>query len=143
MATSQTQSAQISWEQVVRQAGQRVTPQRRAIYAALSYTPCTVTQLLADTTVRELKLDQVTVYRTLDALVDLKLVNKTFLGSRGAAYELAASHHHHAVCQSCGVVSDVHVPEEQLVLAVQSQSKFVITNHLLEFFGLCQNCQKK
>lgn len=93
------------------------------------------------------------VYRTLDTLVGLGLVYKFDFGDGRARYELAdeikgKGHHHHLVCTKCGKVIDYtdFVDEEVALLkkteeALSRKYKFKIKNHLIQFYGLCQNCE--
>jgi Fur family transcriptional regulator, ferric uptake regulator len=59
-------------------------------------------------------------------------------------YELAGKeHHHHLVCENCGKIEDVLsrvIPalEEE----IKNKHKFLVKRHSLEFFGLCEDCQK-
>ena len=53
-----------------------------------------------------------------------------------------AHHHHHIVCQDCGQVShlDICVPAG-LMGKVEDASGFRITEHHLEFKGVCADCR--
>jgi Fur family ferric uptake transcriptional regulator len=96
-----------------------------------------------------------TVYRTLDVLSALGMVYKLDFGDGRARYELAEGpkgehHHHHLVCTSCNRVIDytdfIDDEVELLRLTEQGLSKkynFKITNHLIQFYGLCDKCGGK
>ncbi len=92
------------------------------------------------------KLNEVTLYRALEAFAATGLVRRVDLGHDHAHYELmlGRGHHDHVVCTSCGTIEDVEgcalVPLEKKALV---QSKFrSIYSHNLEFFGLCRTCAK-
>jgi len=94
------------------------------------------------------KADKVTIYRTLESFVQAGLVIKVSLHRDREYYELApigGEHHHHLVCNDCGSVEDVHVPEpkdfEKNILKQSRQFKS-ITSHSLEFFGICRFCEQ-
>jgi Fe2+ or Zn2+ uptake regulation protein len=92
-------------------------------------------------------VDQVTVYRTLEALVASGLVGTVDLRHGHAHYELAVGrkHHHHIICQSCGEIEDVDECDiSPFVKKVQKDSKKfgAISEHSLEFFGICKTCSK-
>lgn len=58
------------------------------------------------------KLDRVNVYRSLDALVERKLVGRVDVGHRHMHYEsiaLTPQHRHHYVCADCGARVNPHV----------------------------------
>jgi Fur family ferric uptake transcriptional regulator len=60
-------------------------------------------------------------------------------GSRPRAH---AHHHHHIVCRDCGAVShlDICVPAG-LLGRVEDASGFRVTEHHLEFKGVCGDCR--
>ncbi len=96
-----------------------------------------------------------TVYRTLDLLCQACLVSKFDFGDKRARYELTESpkgsnHHHHLVCVGCGRVIDYEdsLEEEKKFLekvesALSKKFNFKITRHLIQFYGLCRDCQNK
>ena len=95
-----------------------------------------------------------TVYRTLELLVQMGLVFKFDFGDGRARYELSEGpkgerHHHHLVCTSCGRVVDyTDFIDEEVELLNQTEKglskkySFDITNHLIQFYGLCGSCKK-
>ncbi len=96
-----------------------------------------------------------TVYRTLDILANLGLVFKFDFGDGRARYELveeskSAHHHHHLVCTDCNRVIDyTDFIDEEVELLKETEKglsrkyNFKITNHLIQFYGLCNTCAKK
>jgi Fur family transcriptional regulator, ferric uptake regulator len=96
-----------------------------------------------------------TVYRTLELLVHAGLIYKFDFGDGRARYELAegskkAGHHHHLVCTGCGRIIDyADFVNEELELLKKTEKglsqkyNFKITNHLIQFYGLCDICKKK
>jgi len=97
-----------------------------------------------------------TVYRTLELFVQLGLILKFDFGDGRTRYELhegshvKKGHHHHLVCTSCHRVIDYNdfVDEELELLkktekALEEKYQFHITNHIIAFYGLCKECQRK
>jgi len=94
------------------------------------------------------------IYRTLDLLTTIGLVNKFDFGHGRARYELAESskgkaHHHHLVCTGCGRVTDYtdFIDEEVALLkkteeGLSKKYNFKITNHFIQFYGLCESCKE-
>jgi Fur family ferric uptake transcriptional regulator len=126
-------------------AGHKLTPQRRAVVAAVlkadkSVTPQQLHRLLADD---HPEIGLVTVYRTLDVLNQLGLLCE--FQPEGAAKSFKtgpAEHHHHLVCRTCGeVVNFGHCPHE-LETALERETGFRITDHRLEFSGFCRACRE-
>lgn len=96
-----------------------------------------------------------TVYRTLEILVNLGLVFKFDFGDGRGRYELAEGtkgsvHHHHLVCTSCNRVIDyTDFIDKEIELLKKTEKglaekyNFKISNHLIQFYGLCDRCKKK
>jgi Fur family transcriptional regulator, ferric uptake regulator len=88
-------------------------------------------------------VNQSTVYRALERLVNCGKVSVSDLGTGSAVFELLADGlHHHLVCQKCGQVMKIgHEEVKEFFKAVQHKNHFnIVTNHLI-LFGICENCQ--
>lgn len=89
-----------------------------------------------------------TVYRTLELLSELKVVDKINFGDGVSRYDLrkegAAHFHHHLVCMECGTVEEI-VEDllEDVEKKVEDQWKFQVKDHRLTFHGICHRCQNK
>jgi Fur family transcriptional regulator, ferric uptake regulator len=94
-----------------------------------------------------------TVYRTLELLVNARLVFKFDFGDGKSRYELARgpgaeSHHHHLICNGCQRVinySEIADKEKKMLKDAKKdlsrKYKFDIYSHQVHFYGLCQNCK--
>ncbi len=89
-----------------------------------------------------------TVYRTLELLTELKIVDKINFGDGVSRYDLrkegAAHFHHHLVCIECGTVDEI---QDDLLgdveRIVERDFDFKIKDHRLTFHGICHKCQAK
>ncbi|GGI39910.1 Fur family transcriptional regulator [Mammaliicoccus stepanovicii] len=89
-----------------------------------------------------------TVYRTLELLAELKVVDKINFGDGVARFDLrkeGAKHfHHHMVCMECGTVDEI---EEDLLddveKRVEREFNFKILDHRLTFHGICHRCREE
>lgn len=97
---------------LLRARGGRVTTSRRAILEAFLAVDGHVTAeaLTARVQAAQPDVHESTVYRFLDELERLGVVDHVHLGHGPAVYHLASDAHHHLVCDRCGAV--VEVPEE-------------------------------
>ena len=98
------------------------------------------------------RCDLSSVYRALEALRAAGVLEEFRLpGDRQTHYSLRSpeprparghSHHHHIVCRDCGKVSHLEMclPAGWMDKA-EGKSGFRITEHHLEFKGLCMKCQ--
>jgi Fur family transcriptional regulator, ferric uptake regulator len=89
-----------------------------------------------------------TVYRTLELLTELKVVDKINFGDGVSRYDLrkeGPTHfHHHLVCMECGSVEEITEDLlEDVETIVEDKWKFLVKDHRLTFHGVCRNCQNK
>ncbi len=96
-----------------------------------------------------------TVYRTLEILVNMGLVFKFDFGDGRARYELVegskkSHHHHHLVCTKCMRIIDyTEFINDEIELLKKTEKGlaqkygFDITNHLIQFYGICSECQRR
>lgn len=87
-----------------------------------------------------------TIYRTLNMLKDAGLVNQHTFADGRALFELATpnDHHDHLVCQKCGTIVEFFSARiEELQSEIAKKHQFQLTEHRLEMFGICHDCQKK
>ena len=89
------------------------------------------------------KVSLSTVYRTLD-LLEEKGEASSRVDERGeATYVLCApTHHHHAICRTCGKVEDLACEAlERIASELRSHHGFELDDHEMEFFGKCASCR--
>lgn len=132
--------------QIHKMTALRRTKAREQILALFqhSHRPLRARDIYERLSAKQYKIDQVTVYRTLEAFVNSGILLKLDLMEGTFRYELSTrDHHHHAVCQKCGAIADISdcLPAE-IHENVSSKTKYQIHAHRLEFFGLCPKCQK-
>ncbi len=96
-----------------------------------------------------------TVYRTLDLLTRMGLIQKLDFGDGRARYEMTEEskkvlHHHHLVCSECGKVIDYTEftdEEKELLTKVEKELsekyKFKIKSHIIQFCGICNKCSER
>jgi Fur family ferric uptake transcriptional regulator len=127
-------------------AGKRLTVARRAVAEAIAGQEghFTAEDVLAASRARHRAVARATVFRSLELLVDLGLVERVDLPSGEHAYVACEpdAHHHHVVCSTCG--RSVEVGELGLapILArIELSTGFVIDSHRLELFGRCPACR--
>lgn len=89
------------------------------------------------------RLGLVTVYRTLDILVQAGVVRRVHLEDGCHGYALVqAEHGHHLICSSCNQVVEFEECDlDGLLKNVARKTGFRIEGHWLEVFGRCPKCQ--
>jgi len=132
-------------EAVLREKGFRVTKGRVELLTFLQHSgqPLSIQKIL--TSWKGKAPDTVTLYRSLTDLTTAGVVRRIDLNTGVAHFEYTPDrpHHHHIVCNDCGVIEEIkecsieHLEEKIL----QTSKRFThITTHNLEFFGHCKRC---
>jgi Fur family ferric uptake transcriptional regulator len=132
--------------EALQEAGHRRGGARTAVVEALSHHDCAVTALELDDELRRRRppVGRASVYRALEQLEQLGLVQRVEVQRGTASYERIdpdGHHHHHAICRDCGRM----VPFEDAVLerAIGSLSEslsFEVTEHDVVLRGRCDRC---
>jgi Fe2+ or Zn2+ uptake regulation protein len=136
-----------SARRILSQAGKRVTSQRLLILETIregeGHLDADEIYRLAKLKAPRLSLS--TVYRTINALKEAKVIEELHLGEEHHHYELRdAKGHHHLVCQNCGKVVEFEWPfSEQLLQDLGEQYDFEITEIHLDLVGCCAECRQK
>ncbi|HVM01928.1 MAG TPA: Fur family transcriptional regulator [Acidimicrobiales bacterium] len=130
---------------VLRANGVRITVPRRAILESLVATGPHVTaeELAAHVRARHPEVHESTVYRTLDRLGRLGVVDHVHLGHGRAVFHVPGEAHQHLHCDSCGAV--VEAPDElfaPLVRAVEERYGFELDLDHFALGGRCQACRE-
>jgi len=128
--------------------GMRMTRPRQVVLSILE----NATVPLSPQTIHQQSLEAhqeiglVSVYRTLDVLMDLALVRKVHSPDGCHGFVMASpGHHHHLVCRECDRAVEFSGGEDlsSLMVRVQKETGFTIDGHMLQLFGLCPECQIK
>jgi Fur family transcriptional regulator, ferric uptake regulator len=128
-------------------AGYRSGGARRAIVELLAERDCVVSAQEVFDTLRseDRPVGIASVYRVLDTLTELCLVQRLEIGAGVAHYERLmpdGSHHHHLVCDDCGRVdpfSDVSL--EQALERLGTEVPFAVATHDVVLRGACADCR--
>jgi Fur family ferric uptake transcriptional regulator len=124
-----------SWKEeavtALAEAGFRSGGARRQVLELLGGEGCALTALEIDR--RLPRVGRASVYRTLELLEELGLVQKVDLGGEAAGYERVepgGHHHHHMVCERCGrVVTFEDEPLERAIVALERRRDFNVSSH--------------
>jgi len=125
----------------------KFTVQREAILKTLynsdiHLTPESLHHLIQDK-YPELNTGIATVYRTLSLLEDSGIVTSISFGTQGKKYELGAKKHHdHLICTACGSITEFVDEEiENRQHKITKELGFKMSDHSMQIYGLCKNCQ--
>ena len=134
----------LNYEEIIRSAGHRLTPQRILILDALCEGEghTTLGEIYARLRQTDRSIDRSTLYRTLKLFVDLGLVISADTGQGETYYEIPKPrHHHHLVCRQCGKEQEVEDTVVQSMFDdIAQQYDFKVNTDHLVLFGICSHC---
>ena len=119
-----------------------LTPGQQAVLTVLRQQPQPLSaQALHGVMAVQRSIGLATVYRALDLLKLLGLVQHRVTLSGETLYSAVEHDHHYLTCLQCGVSVLVETcPVQELVAHLQRTNSFRIYYHTLEFFGVCDRC---
>jgi len=119
---------------------------RLAVIELLARQDCAMTAIEIDDQLRATgqAIGRASVYRTLEQLEELKLVQRLEMGRGMASYERiepSGEHHHHVVCESCGRVEPFEDPGlERAIGRLEDRVGFEVSEHEVVLRGRCPRC---
>jgi Fur family transcriptional regulator, ferric uptake regulator len=133
-------------QRVLAESGYRTGGARRALLELLDSQACARSALEIEDALRasERTVARASIYRILDELERLHLVQKVQVGQDMARFEpirSGAGHHHHLVCDSCGTVTPF--TDEGLEDAIRELSRRIpmrVAEHEIVLHGACDAC---
>ncbi|MGI8658445.1 MAG: Fur family transcriptional regulator [Candidatus Limnocylindria bacterium] len=128
----------------LRDAGERVTPQRLLVSDALRTVGRQVSaqELYERLRRRHPQIGRATVYRTLEAFVSAGVARRLEMDGHVSAYVACRTrHHHHLACGVCGRVEEIGEAYVAPVAdRVAADLGFEIDDARLDFYGTCARC---
>ncbi|HWS23491.1 MAG TPA: transcriptional repressor [Anaerolineales bacterium] len=90
------------------------------------------------------KIGLVSVYRSLEKLEEIHLVQRVHTPSGCQSFvPCSGKHEHLLLCSNCGAVQYFTGDElSELIKTIAEQTGYEITDHWLQLFGKCPECQK-
>ena len=129
----------------LRGRGERITTARRALLSALDQASDhrSAEELAAEVARLHPEIHRATIYRTLETLRRLEVVEHTHLGHGPAVYHLADQVHQHLVCEECGSVTEVpSTAFRGLERALERDYGFTMKSRHFAVIGICQACSE-
>lgn len=145
--------SQDKFKAMLKEKGQKVTNQRLLVLEVLANNK---DRHMAAEDIYELvkaenpDIGLATVYRTVQLLLEMQLVDKINLDDGCVRYEISRlydgdgkHHHHHLICKTCGkIISFEDDLLDELEEQIQEKLGFHVFDHELKFYGQCKECSK-
>jgi Fur family transcriptional regulator, ferric uptake regulator len=128
-------------------AGRKRGGARRAMLELLDGERCALTAVQIEDALRRggrRGVSRASIYRILDELEDLRLVQRVETGQPMVSYERvcdSSEHHHHLVCDECGLVmpfSDADL--ERAIEKLSEEVPLAVSEHEIVLHGACRDC---
>lgn len=139
------------YEKTLKENGYKLTNQRRVVLEALfnqSGEHLTAEEVHGIVKKVNPEIGLATVYRTLQLLSELGLIDKLNLDDGVVRYEIGEAdmkhRHHHLICENCGSIEGV---EDDMLDSIEDEFfqkyGFKVTDHVVKFYGVCKSCSDK
>ncbi|MFZ5642002.1 MAG: Fur family transcriptional regulator [Bacillota bacterium] len=129
----------------LKSGGYKITPQRQEIIGCFGaggkhYSAEEIHQKIRNR-FPNISLD--TVYRNLNTLKELGIIEALNFEDGKCRYELAREnrHHHHLICLKCGESEELDFcPLKFIDSKLLNEKNFRVKRHSFEIFGVCEKC---
>lgn len=139
---------------ILKEKGLKVTKQRVQILEALALRPevhLTAEEIYDLVRADSPEIGLATVYRTIQLLLELHLIDRINLDDGYVRYEIGdmgtkgtGHHHHHLICLECGKVFSVEDDLlDELEGKIERTTGFKIVDHEVKLYGYCKECGGK
>jgi len=132
----------------LKKCGYRITPQRQEIFDCFKSGGSHYSAEEVHRKVRgsfpNISLD--TVYRNLNTLKELGILEVLNFDDGRSRYELAREnrHHHHLICLKCGGSQELDFcPLRFIDSTLLREKDFQVERHSFEIYGYCSNCARE
>jgi Fur family ferric uptake transcriptional regulator len=129
-------------------AGRKQGGARRAVLELLGDETCALTAVEIEDALRtetRRAVSRASVYRILDQLERLGLVQRVETGQAMVRYERVCDsreHHHHLVCDQCGLVTPFSDPGlERAIEDLSARVPLSVSEHEIVLHGACRVCR--
>lgn len=128
-------------------AGRKRGGARRAVLGLLGQQECALTAPQIENMLRvdaTRAVSRASIYRILEQLEELGLVQRVETGQAMVRYERVCDrveHHHHLVCDECGVVMPFSDPDlERAITSLSERVPLAVSEHEIVLHGACRDC---
>ena len=133
-------------QRVLAQANHQTGAARQALLELLDSQTCALSAIEIEDALRatDRPVGRASIYRILDELERLHLIQKLQVGQTMARYEpirTGHGHHHHLVCDNCGTVTPFTDPAlENAIKKLSRRVPMRVAEHEIVLHGACQDC---
>lgn len=86
------------------------------------------------------KIDLSTIYRSLEYFDKNNLLLRFHFNNKSYYFLNTSNHHHYFVCTNCLTMHQIECYLNNTIANLENNNHFVVTNHEINIYGLCNNC---
>lgn len=135
-----------TWLDNLQSSGYRITGARRAVVEVMASSNyiCNPMEIYLQAIKRHPSLGLVTVYRTLEKLEELDLIERVHLSKDCHSYIAKAEGHQHLIiCTRCNRAEHFSGDDlSPLIADLGIHRGFTVEDHWLQLFGTCDTCRQ-
>jgi Fur family ferric uptake transcriptional regulator len=130
----------------IERSGRKTGGARAAVIDQLAAENCCITaqEIARELDRRDREVGLASVYRALELLLELGLVQRLDTGEGPSRYERVTpggEHHHHAVCESCGALTPFEdAALERAIDRLGTRLEHRVSGHDVVIRGVCPKC---
>ena len=132
--------------ELLRGNGFKVTPQRLAVYDVLANTKehPNAEMIFSSLQATYPTMSLATVYKTIDILNEIGLVQILNAGEDSFRYDADMSDHAHLRCVECGRVDDIFgLDAVKFTSKIEADTRYKLVGQQFYFYGVCPACQQE
>jgi Fe2+ or Zn2+ uptake regulation protein len=137
----------LEWMAALQARGYRMSTSLQVVVEVVAASPRVLSPIQVFDLARKnnAKIGLVTVYRTLEKLEEIGLIQRVHQPSGCQGFIAAnAGHQHLLICENCGLVEFFSGDRlDSLMSDVAHETGYRISSHWLQLFGLCTQCQRE
>lgn len=120
-----------------------MTKQRQLVLSIIneSYEHLTAEEIFIEAKKRIKSIAFATIYNNLNALVNEKYISRIKSPGSADRYDRLTIPHEHVICDNCGNVMDVHLPDLKDML--ENRLKINLTSCSLDMHYVCASCKQQ
>lgn len=132
------------FEQILKNGNLKVTPQRMAILQEINAKGhISIDEIYENIKKNHPSMSLATIYKNLTSMQEVKIIDEVKLPNQKPRYELIKKQHIHLVCESCGMIKDIHLEEaiDNLKQSCEKETGYKIQNSSIALLGICKECE--
>jgi len=119
----------------------KLTKQRQIVYDVLKNSSTPLNAEMVFNLIPNNSIDLSTIYRSISYLEKNNMILRFHFTGKSFYILNTKSHHHYFVCTNCLTFKPISCILDGTIDHLKEKHKFLVTNHEITIYGLCEKCQ--